>query len=212
MSIDASILFPSDTPSKPTEVPAWHEAERLQAERRLAGNHGQAKQDGSKLPAGSDGDADPAEALFKDDVNKFDENVVSAALDPYALGAMSDGEKERAQEIQHATAALTANFKEAGTDSREVEQAFNILKEVNSALVPPSPEEMELMQAETMANLQQEFGSELDTMLSAARRFIDDIEKVAPGTKRSLDRNGAGNDIRLIRLIAKEAARRGYRS
>jgi len=50
-----------------------------------------------------------------------------------------------------------------------------------------------------------------DADLDAARRFISDVEKIAPGTISTLEATGSGNDPRLIRKAIAEAKRRDYR-
>jgi hypothetical protein len=50
-----------------------------------------------------------------------------------------------------------------------------------------------------------------DADINLARRFVADLETVSPGTIATLERTGAGNDLRLIRKAIAEAKRRGYR-
>jgi hypothetical protein len=209
MSDDAAhVLFPSDAP-KPNAVPDWRQVQHSAAEARLAGSQ---RRDGasSQQPPAQDEKPDVAAQLFAEDAKSFDDGVVTELFDPLTLGAISDGDQERADALKAATSALTENFRAAGTDSTELKAAFDIFREANDLVVPPTPERIAEDMAQSLSTLQAELGPSFQSSLNAARAFIRDLEIVAPGTIASLEHNGAGNDLRLVRAAIKEARRRGY--
>mgnify|MGYP005806443515 CR=1 FL=1 len=217
----ASILFPNDVPSKPASVPEWAHAQRTAAEQRLVGNHGKPdaaaavvfpseRKGDAPPPAGKE--ADPASILFRDDAARKDvdfERVVGGELDQFTLDAMKDGDTERASALKAATAALSEDFRAAGTEPATIEEAFTIVRQSADSFLPPTPEQIEAGFAASMAELAATGVSEAD--LSIARHLIKDLELVSPGVVASLERHGAGNDPRLVRAAIKEAKRRGYR-
>ncbi|RVD30178.1 hypothetical protein [Mesorhizobium sp. M4B.F.Ca.ET.017.02.2.1] len=218
----ASILFPNDVPSKPAQAPDWYQVQRSAAEQRLSGGThdktndaaatmfpGERKADAS-APAGEK--TDVAAMLFKDDAARKDvdfERVVGGELDQVTLDAMKDGDVERASALKAATAALSEDFRAAGTSPDEISQAFQIVRESADSLSPPTREQIEEGFAASMAELAASGVTEAD--LGIARQFIKDLEIVSPGVVASLERHGAGNDPRLVRAAIKEAKRRGYR-
>ncbi|MBI1203778.1 MAG: hypothetical protein GC182_14850 [Rhodopseudomonas sp.] len=210
----AHILFPGDAP-RPTEPPQYFKAELAAAEARLMGSQ--------KLdPAGKENAApagpnaaeatNDADKLFSSEVKPFDGAVVDGFLDQHVLSAISDGDTERADALKHATAALTDDFSAAGTNSDDVKEAFDLLRSANDHMVPPPPEQIEADMTANLAALQGELGQTFESDLTAARAFIRDLEKVAPGTVASLEHNGAGNDTKLVKAAIREALRRGYGS
>jgi hypothetical protein len=208
MSEQAHILFPDDAPA-PAQAPDWFTTERAAAEMRLMGSQKQGGEKSTELSAGeSEGDA--ASKIFSDEKQEFDAGVVEGFLNSRALSARSDGDHERAEALKAATSALTDDFRANGTSSRDAEEAFQILREANDYLTPPSPEQIATDMTANLATLQSELGSSFQSDLDAARAFISDLNKVAPGTIESLSRNGAGNDLRLVKAAIREARRRGY--
>jgi hypothetical protein len=77
------------------------------------------------------------------------------------------------------------------------------------SLLEPTPEQAEQNMTDALAACRSEGISDAD--INIARRFVADLEAVAPGTIATLERTGAGNDLRLIRKAVAEAKRRGYR-
>lgn len=77
------------------------------------------------------------------------------------------------------------------------------------SIVEPTPEQAAERMSEGLEACYAEGITDAD--LGLARRFIADLEVVSPGTIDTLNRTGAGNDIRLIRKAVAEARRRGYR-
>lgn len=207
----ATILFPNDQPAAqaPRAVGAsdWHKENY--AYPLSQPNSGHAK-NAKAEQAADKADDDAASKIFKNDVATFDEGAVSGLLEPFRLGAISDGDGERAEALQAATTGLASNLKSAGTDTAAAKDAFAIMRERSDFLQPPTPETMEAEHNESMATLQAELGESLDSDLDAARRFIGDLEKVSPGLIQTLEVSGAGNDIRLIRSVIAEAKRRKY--
>ncbi|RUW24655.1 hypothetical protein [Mesorhizobium sp. M4B.F.Ca.ET.013.02.1.1] len=220
MTIDASILFPSDAP--PKQMPDWAVAQRTAAEQRLTGTHdkpdaaaaamfpSERKADASPL-AGDRAD-DAAAVLFKDDAARKDvdfERVVGGELDQATMDAMKSGDNERADALKAATAALSEDFRTAGTDPASIEEAFQIVRQSADGFSPPTPEEIEEGFAAGMSELSASGVTEAD--LGVARQFISDLERLSPGVVASLESHGAGNDPRLVRAAIAEAKRRGYR-
>lgn len=218
----ASILFPNDAPSKPAQAPDWYNAQRSAAEQRLTGTHdkpdaaaavvfpSERKADAS--PSAGEKSDDPAAVLFKDDASRKGvdfERVVGGELDQFTLDAMKDGDTERASALKSATAALSEDFRAAGTEPATIEEAFTIIRQSADSFSPPTPEQIEAGFVAGMAELTGSGVAESD--IGMARRFIADMEIVSPGVVASLERHGAGNDPRLVRAAIKEAKRRGYR-
>lgn len=154
-------------------------------------------------------DPDAAGKMFKDE-RQFDPAAVTGFTDGFAQSAVADGDIDRAHELQAAGDALVADFKAAGTDADEVKSALDIVRErQGDTLAGPVPEEkLEADRVAAMNELTAGGISEAD--LDAARRFVADLEMIAPGTIRSLEATGAGNDPRLIRKAIAEARRRKY--
>jgi len=212
----AHVLFPSDAPTQP---PEWFSAHHGAAEQRLVGNHGQ--RDGSAAApfpnerkadaspsAGNDDDA--ASALFKDDAARKDvdwDRVVGGELDQHTLDAIKDGDTDRADALKSATAALTDDFRSAGTDPAEIEEAFSIVRQ-SAGFKPPTSEESEASFAAGMSEIAAAGVTDAD--LNAARRFIRDLETVSPGVVASLEAHNAGNNPKLILAAVREARRRKY--
>lgn len=196
----AHILFPGDAPKV---APDWFQAQHAAAEQRLAGAGAAADK-----PAGDD--AEPAKVLFKDDAAKFDAAPVSEFFSGFANSAANDGDIERSHELQAAGDALVADFKSAGADAAELSAALDIVKErQGDTIAEIAPDKIEAEMTTGLAALADEGVADAD--LNAARRFVADLEIVAPGTLASLERTGAGNDLRLVRAAIKEAKRRGYK-
>ncbi|MGB3271344.1 MAG: hypothetical protein WBA66_00405 [Xanthobacteraceae bacterium] len=89
---------------------------------------------------------------------------------------------------------------------------IDVVRERQGDVIGPiSDEKLEADFASGMEAVRSEFGATADSDLKAAQAFIRDLDTIAPGTIDSLDRTGAGNDMRLIRAAIKEAKRRNYR-
>lgn len=196
----AHILFPGDAPKV---APDWFVASHAAAEQRLAGAGAAAG-----MTAGDD--ADPAKVLFNDDAGKFDAAPVDQFFNGFANSAANDGDIERSHELQAAGDALVADFKTAGADAAELSAALDVVRErQGDTIAEIPPEKIEAEMATGLAALTDEGVTNAD--LALARRFVSDLEIVAPGTMASLERTGAGNDLRLVRAAIKEAKRRGYK-
>lgn len=209
----AHILFPDDAPTK--VVPEWFTVQRAAAEQRLAGMGDPAAamfpnekpKGAADKPTGDD--ADPASVLFKDDAGKFDAAPVDQFFNGFAVSAAADGDVDRSHELQAAGQALVADFKSAGADAAELSAALDVVRERQGDTISEiAPEKIEAEMSSGLAALADEGVADAD--LNAARRFVADLEIVAPGTIASLERTGAGNDLRLVRAAIKEAKRRGY--
>lgn len=222
MSDAARILFPSDAPAGQQRAPDWFAAQQAGATARLMGSGkaagddlaaslfpNEAKAGGEKLPADASGD--PAKALFPTDGDHFEDRQARGFFNSFAVSASGDGDSARAEAIRSAGDALIADAKSAGTDARELASALDIVRErQGDTIAEITPEKLEADFASSMATLEVEFGDSLASDLAAARAFILDLDKLAPGTIDTLNRTGAGNDPRLIRKAIAEAKRRGY--
>jgi hypothetical protein len=217
----AHILFPNDAP-KSQQAPDWFKAGHAAAEQRLAGQqHGgaaakvQAVGNGGNpaSPAGSADETKPDDAsvLFADKAASFDAQAVTEIFDGFANSAISDNDGgERARAIGAAKDGLIADAKAHGMDATELSEAMAVVKERQAdSIVEPTPEQAEQRMTEALDVCRDEGITDAD--LGLARRFIADLEVVSPGTIATLERSGAGNDLRLIRAAIKEARRRGYR-
>lgn len=205
----AHILFPNDAPSA-SGVPDWFKVQVSAAEARLSGTHEKSDNEPAQPENGKADEPVDANKLFPSEARGFDEKIVSGFTESYLLDAVSDGDQERAEELRTATSALTEDFRKAGTDGEELKAAFGIIRECNDQMVPLTDEQIAMSMNENLTTLQTEFGTSFEGDLGAARAFIRDLDLVAPGTMASLERNGSGNDLRLVRAAIKEARRRGY--
>lgn len=200
----AAILYPDDVPAQPSAAADWFNAERDGAEARLLGR----ADDSAK----AEGDPDTAETLYEQDQPPFDDAGATSFFDGERIKAMQDGEEDRSQELLDAGKALVENMKAAGTSSADFDEALAIVNE--RAYEAMTDDQRQQQHDEVIASLQAEYSSPetLQADLKAARAFVRDLDLIAPGTIRSLQMSGAGNDPRLIRKAIKEARRRGYGS
>lgn len=227
MTDPAHLLFPSDAPA-PSQPPEYFKVQQNAATARLMGSQkpaaddaaarmfpNDAAKDGTPAPSAGPADPDKTDAtanLFKDEAKAFDDANAKGFFNTFALSARSDGDVERAEALSSAGDALIADARAAGTDAGDLNTALDVIRErQGDTLSPITPEKMEAEFAAGMAAIQQEYGHTYMADLNAARAFINDLEIIAPGTIDSLERTGAGNDMRLIRSAIKEAKRRGYR-
>lgn len=215
----AHVLFPSDAPAG-SAPPEWFKADQAAATARLMGKGQPTLDDAAarlfpnedQAAKAIDPDADAAEKLFPDDANQFDEKPIAGFFNSAAVSAAGDGDSERAQALNAASEALIADARKAGTNTADFASALDIVRERQGDLIAPlSAEKMEAEFASGMETIKAEFGSTYESDLNAARSFIRDLEKIAPGTIDSLERTGAGSDVRLVRAAILEARRRGYR-
>ncbi|MFB9950032.1 hypothetical protein ACFFP0_14310 [Rhizobium puerariae] len=216
----AHLLFPTDAPAKPaapadnglrppTLTPTW----TVKAPAPAAPPHRSAGQ----TPA------DPAEMLFGEEARKPSEKAgqdfltdssgkfaeVVACMDQAVIEAFSEGDRPRGEALKLARDAIIDDAIDHGTDKQTVNEAFAALQEVNKASFGDlSEEQLAASYSAGMAAVQA--ASISDDDLNAARAFIRDMEEIAPGTIASLERRGAGNDIRIIKKAVAEARRRGY--
>jgi len=223
MSDPAHVLFPNDAPAS-SEPPEYFKVQHDAATARLIGAHKPAADDAaarmfpSDAPKGEQAsksaasDADTAEKLFPDDANQFDEKPIAGFFNGFAVSAAGDGDSERAQALNAAGEALIADARKAGTNSAELSAALDVVRErQGDTLSPITDEKLEADFASGMEAVRSEFGVTYESDLNVARAFIRDLDKIAPGTIDSLERTGAGSDIRIIRAAVREARRRGYR-
>lgn len=219
--IDPShVLFPSDVPSKPdapaddglrspTLTPTWTIKAPAAADPARS-SAGQTSSDAAEMLFGEDARKPSEKAgqdFLTDNSGQFAE--VSSVMDRAVLDAFGEGEKERGEALKLARDAIIDDALDHGTDKETMNEAFAALQEVNGAsLGDLNEEQLAASYSAGMAAVQA--ASISDDDLNAARAFIRDMEEIAPGTIASLERRGAGNDIRIIRKAVNEARRRGY--
>jgi hypothetical protein len=191
----AAILYGGD--GKAGARPAWDEAADTEAMMRL-----------SRRAEDNPDAVDPASKLYGDKSGEFDGTEFSSAMDSLAIDALKDGNTDRSDALEYARQGLVSDFKAAGTDSGDVGEAMGIVNAYAYSM--PDEATRAATEASTMESLSAELGNQVDTHIRAARRFINDLDRVSPGLKDSLERSGAGNDPKLVRLVIKEAKRRGY--
>jgi hypothetical protein len=188
----ASILYGGN--GSPAPRPEWDKAAEAEAVMRLSRRTEESE--------------DPASALYGDKSGEFDDTEFSSAMDSLSIDALKDGNTDRSDALEYARQGLVSDFKAAGTDSGDVGEAMGIVNAYAYSM--PDAETMAATETKTTQTLSAEWGDRFQTNLSAARQFISDLDRVSPGLKDSLERSGAGNDEKLVRLVVKEAKRRGY--
>lgn len=213
MTSDAYLLFPGDAPKGQQQSAAGSSAptvttpksDKVDAASILFPTESGAQKPAVDAAGGKGKD-------FPDQPEKFGDGRAQNFFSGFANSATADGQIERARALNSAGSALIDDARAAGTDAAELASALDIVKErQGDTIAEITPEKMEQDFAASMSVLQSEFGERLGGDLAAARAFIADLEKIAPGTIDSLERTGAGNDPRLIRKAISEARRRGYR-
>jgi hypothetical protein len=207
----AYVLFPDDKPRVPEKAPDWFSTQQSAARARLAGHH--SKPDAKPDEVKGAPEADAADALFKEDAaaaKEFKGEEAFAFIETYRKNAIQAGNEEHAEELAAASKALTEDAVKHGTSTEDFKAAMDVVRERHDFLKPPEPETIEAEMNENLATLEAELGDTFQSDLDAARRFVSDLEKVAPGTMESLAVSGAGNDLRLVRKAIAEARRRGY--
>ncbi|KRR27501.1 hypothetical protein [Bradyrhizobium retamae] len=199
----AHLLFPNDAP-KPQQPPAVSAPAVADASKAVS----------PASPAGPVAATKPddvAAKLFKDDAVDSNAKAVTEILGGFAASAIGDGDGgERARAIEAAGDGLIADAMASGTDTKELFAVVNVIHELQAnSLTEPTAEQavqrmtegLEVCRAENIA----------DADLDLGRRFVmEHLEKIAPGTAYTLERTGAGNDIRVIRAVIAEAKRRGF--
>ena len=199
-SVQANVLFPTDAPKGQAPAPQRPAAPQAKPNDPTAAN---------LFPTEGEKPQRMSDKGFED-LKPYDAKAVTSYIEGFAGSAIAEGDTARADELQAAGAALTQDFAKAGTDPADLTEAFAIVKErhADTAFGPVSEEKLVADYNATMSNLAEEGVSISD--IEAARAFIADLELVAPGTVRTLEATGAGNDARLIRKAIAEAKRRGY--
>lgn len=190
------LLFPSDAPAAPTPAPAPSPAPE----------HSACAQEAPQLSAGI-AEANVATAIFASERADGFDQLLSGELESHRLSAHCDGDVGRARSIHLAQRTLAEDFEQHGTSPDDVKEALHIVRQ-SARLSEPSPEDRQAEYAKGMAEVTAAGFTDGD--LNAARAFIRDLEKVAPGTVASLEAGGAGNNPDLIRKAIREARRRGY--
>ncbi|WP_072391926.1 hypothetical protein [Hyphomicrobium sp. CS1BSMeth3] len=211
----AHVLFPSDKPAVPNREPEWVAAQRIEAQRRLQGQHPGKPAAPASPEVKPDAGKDDAAKLFAADANaagEFNSTETDSFFNTYKLNAIKDQDPDRAEAIGAAHEALVANVKAAGTPTDEWNAAQAIVRERVGALSLPSVELIQAEEAKTTEALMAEYGdaAKFNSDLAAANKFIEDLDKVSPGLIATLNHSGAGNDPKLVRAAIKEARRRGY--
>lgn len=152
---------------------------------------------------------DRAATMYSEDAKAFDAKNFQSMMMSRMLIANQQGDDEWMQSLSAAQDGLAADMQAAGTATEDFDEAFHIVNQYTGDDLPD--EKREAMRETTVTELSAEWGAEAEPNLNIARSFIQDLEKVAPGTIDTLERSGAGNDPKLIRKVVAEAKRRGYK-
>lgn len=213
MSSDpAHVLFPNDAPKIEQPAEAGNSAPVLR--NPVVTVIGADKAAEPTPPAGNPAAKKPddvAAALFKDDAIDSNAKAVTEILDGHANSAISDGDGgERFRAIEAARDGLIADAMASGTDTKELFAVVNVIHELQAnSITVPTPEQAAQRMTEGLEACRSENIADAD--LDLGRRFVaEHLEKIAPGTIYTLERTGAGNDIRVIRAVIAEAKRRGF--
>lgn len=202
---------PADTPKPDNQAAAMFPSEGKPAQGETPAAGAKAA---SEPPAGSD-KPDVAATLFKGDAEQAADKQFDGAREfftGFAGSAAADGDSDRAAELQAAGAAIIENAKASGMPEDELAAALDIVKErQGDTIAEITDEKLQQEFSSSMATLKDELGETYLADIGLAQRMIADVERVAPGTMDSLIATGAGNDVRLIRSVIREAKRRGYR-
>lgn len=205
MSDPAHVLFPNDAP-KSQQPPA------ATAPTAAAPDVGKTVSPASPAgPVAATKSDDVAATMFRNDAVDSGAKAVTDILDGFANSAISDGDGgDRYRAIEAARDGLIADAMASGTDTKELFAVVNVIHELQaSSIAVPTPEQAIQRMSEGLEACRNENIADAD--LDLGRRFVaEHLEKIAPGTVYTLERTGAGNDIRVIRAVIAEAKRRGF--
>lgn len=210
MSDDALSILYGGTGETVSPVPDWRKAETASAAARLAGkgkSEGEGEgEGGSETPPAHD----LAKALYGEHISAFreDDADINSFFDSHIADKIKDGDKEHADYLAAGKAGLIADLVEAKTPQADFSNALGVVNEYMARDL--SADERASTEASSMAELQDQYGDDLDKSLAAARQLISDLDTVSPGLIDTLALSGAGNDKRLVQLAIAEAKRRGY--
>ncbi len=207
MSDPAHVLFPNDTPQAATDKTDSALSSPILTV--IVPNKATEPSPHTEKDAAKPGDV--ASTLFKSDTVVFDAKPIAEVFDGFANSAISDQDGgERFRAIEAARDSLIADAKAHGTDAVALADVMAVVKERQAdGLGEPTPEQAAQRMTDGLEACSAEGITDAD--LNIARRLIADLEIISPGTIATLERSGAGNDIRLIRTAIKEARRRGYK-
>jgi len=191
----AHLLFPSDAPTVPADVPPARPAAPAAP-----------AQAATQPPAGDD--TNPAEQIFKTELPSDGADLGEAVgrLDDLA-SSLRVSEPERAAALTDATDELVnyaIDHDMPAGDLREIVEAVHVAADT---LSPMTPEQLADGHAKAMRELSDVPAADLDL----ARGLIREIEKKIPGTMSQLEYSGLGNRPEFIRAVVKEARRRAGR-
>lgn len=211
MSDPAHVLFPNDAPKVEQPAAAGNSAPVLRNPVVTVIESGKAAEPTPPGPVAAPKPDDVAAKLFQDDVVDSNAKAVTKILDGFANSAISDGDGgERFRAIEAARDGLIADAMASGTDTKELFAVVNVIHELQAnSVAVPTPEQAVQRMSEGLEACRNENIADAD--LDLGRRFVTEhLEKIAPGTVYTLERTGAGNDIRVIRAVIAEAKRRGF--
>jgi hypothetical protein len=204
MSDPAHVLFPNDAPKSEQPPAVAISTPVVQPGKAVEATPPAGAADAAKAD-------DVAATLFKDDTVDTEAKAVAGIFDGFAHSAISDGDGgERYRAIEAARNGLIADAMASGTDTKELFAVVNVIHELQAnSLAMPTPEQAAQRMTDGLEACRSENIADAD--LDLGRRFVvEHLEKVAPGTINTLERTGAGNDIRVIRSVIAEAKRRGF--
>lgn len=212
MTDAAHTLFPNDAPKPQQPASAGDSAPALRNPvLTVIGLDKAAEPTPPAGPAAATNSDDAAATLFKSDAVDGGAKAVTDILDGFANSAISDEDGgERFRAIEAARDGLIADAMASGTDTKELFAVVNVIHELQAnSIAVPTPEQTAQRMNEGLEACRNENIADAD--LDLGRRFVaEHLEKIAPGTIYTLERTGAGNDIRVIRAVIAEAKRRGF--
>lgn len=211
MTESAHLLFPNDAPKSHQPAAAGESAPILRSPVLTVIEPGKAVEPTSPTGPAVKTTPDAAAVLFKGDATDAGAKGVTQVLDGFANSAISDGDGgERFRAIEAARDGLIADAMAAGTDTKELFAVVNVVHELQAnSVAVPTPEQAVQRMTEGLEVCRNQNIADAD--LDLGRRFVTEhLEKIAPGTIYTLERTGAGNDIRVIRAVIAEAKRRGF--
>lgn len=218
MTDQLSTLYPDDAPEPPRKpgdgLPRQFGA-MLQPKPQRGGDDLAARLYPGDRPAGGEAGngADgttaslgDAKLTYADDAPPFDDTVARGLFNQFSQQAMQDGDADRAAQWTEVGDGLIHDLANSGASSEDLNAALMGFQEALS----DGPQVRAENQARTMQALRDQYGDRVDRELASARRLIQHLDAtVAPGLVDTLERTGAGSNLRVIKAAIKEARRRG---
>lgn len=134
--------------------------------------------------------------------------ILNSAFDGAAHSARSEGETERAAQMDKAVRELNSVFVESKTPSGLVKEFAAAFKDHIDR--PRTADQVERVTEQTMADLGKLYGKDFDKNLAGARRIIDELDRRMPGLKETLSSTGLGSNKTIVNQAIHLARIKGY--